>query len=244
MLSVLSTVARVEIIGDAILVLGDCADILPLIESANALLTDPPFGIGERQGTISKERNRNAYEGFDDTPENVRDNIIPRIIAALALAERGLIIPGGKCYHFYPPATDIGMFYQPAACGMTHWGRTTCQPILFYGLDPMRGKTIQPLHYQLTEAAEKNGHPCPKPLRAMKWAVNRVSLQRETIIDPFMGSGTSGVAAVQLGRKFIGIEINESYFEIACRRIREATNQGDLFMETPHPEKPKMEAML
>ena len=69
----------------------------------------------------------------------------------------------------------------------------------------------------------------------MKWAVEQLPTDCNTILDPFMGSGTTGVAAVQLGRKFIGIEIEPKYFDIACRRILEATRQKDLFIEAPQP---------
>ena len=219
------------IIGNATLYLGDCRDILPLIGKVDSLITDPPYGIGERSGTISIERNRNDYETYIDSRENLVEQVIPAINLALSVSVRGLITPGGKCAFLYPEPTDIGMIYQPAACGMTHWGRTTCQPILFYGKDPLSGKTIKPIHYQLTEASDKNDHPCPKPTGFMKWCVDRASLAGETILDPFMGSGTTGVAAVQMGRKFIGIEREPKYFEIACRRIEDAQRQQQMFVE-------------
>jgi len=92
-----------------------------------------------------------------------------------------------------------------------------------------------------TETSDKNGHPCPKPIGWMRWAVSLASRAGETILDPFMGSGTTGVAAVKLGRRFIGIEIEPKYFDIACRRIEEATKQPDMFIE-PLPA-PKQEAM-
>jgi site-specific DNA-methyltransferase (adenine-specific)/modification methylase len=220
---------RIETIGSATLYLADCMDVLPTLGKVDAVITDPPYGIGERSGTISKERNKNDYVSYDDTPENIVSEIVPRIIVALALAKRGLVTPGGKCAFFYPKPTDIGMVYQPAACGMTHWGRTTCQPILFYGKDPKCGLTIKPIHYQLTESPEKCGHPCPKPTGFMKWCVDRASVDGETILDPFMGSGTTGVAAVQMGRKFIGIEREPKYFDIACERIENAQRQSNLF---------------
>ena len=75
--------------------------------------------------------------------------------------------------------------------------------------------------------------PCPKPVAWMRWAISRGSRVNETILDPFMGSGTTGVAAVKLGRKFIGIEIEERYFSIACRRISDALKQPDMFIDPP-----------
>lgn len=83
--------------------------------------------------------------------------------------------------------------------------------------------------FSSTEAAEKNGHPCPKPLRQMQWLINRASKAGETVLDPFMGSGTTGVAAAGMGRRFIGIEIEPQYFETACRRIEQAYAQPRLF---------------
>ena len=77
-------------------------------------------------------------------------------------------------------------------------------------------------------------HPTQKPLNLMRWCID-VAGDAETILDPFMGSGTTGVAAIQLGRKFIGIEREPKYFDIACQRIEQAVAQGQLF-EPEHPK--------
>ena len=93
-------------------------------------------------------------------------------------------------------------------------------------------------------AANMDGrvHPTQKPLDLMKWCIEQLPASAQTILDPFMGSGTTGVAAVKLGRKFIGIEIEPKYFDIACRRITDALSRPDLFIEPPKPA--KQEAML
>jgi DNA modification methylase len=78
---------------------------------------------------------------------------------------------------------------------------------------------------------ERGEHPTQKPLGVMKWAIGHIPEPANTILDPFMGSGTTGVAAVQMGRDFIGIEREPKYFDIACRRIEQAQRQGDLFIE-------------
>ena len=97
--------------------------------------------------------------------------------------------------------------------------------------------------FSSVEPAEKNGHPCPKPIRQMIWMVNRMTRNKDdSILDPFMGSGTTGVAAIQLGRKFIGIEREPKYFDIACKRIEQAVAQGQLF--APEPVKQVQEALL
>ena len=75
-----------------------------------------------------------------------------------------------------------------------------------------------------------NTHPCPKPPRLSRWLVNRASLAGETVLDPFMGSGSFGCAAVTMDRNYIGIEKDAGYFDSACRRIEQAQKQGDLFI--------------
>ena len=226
-------IRREVIIGECRLLLGDCLEILPTLDKVDAVVTDPPYGIGKRSGTISKQRNKNDYASYDDAPENIPCKIIPCVTIALSLSVCGIITPGGKAWHHYPAPTDIGMVYQPAATGMTHWGRTTCQPLLFYGKDPKSGLTIKPLHFVLTDRPEAFNHPCVKPLRLVKWMVDRVSYEGATILDPFMGSGTTGVACAKMGRKFIGIEIDENYFNIACKRIQAAYDQPDMFVPQP-----------
>ena len=95
----------------------------------------------------------------------------------------------------------------------------------------------------LIARGETGEHPTQKPLGLLRWCLGFIPNAR-TILDPFMGSGTTGVACVKLGRKFIGIEIDEGYFEIACKRIRDAYAQPDMFIERPKAEQPKQEALL
>lgn len=101
------------------------------------------------------------------------------------------------------------------------------------------GNATRPDFLEWSEAADKNGHPCPKPTMFMQRWIDRVAFTAETILDPFMGSGTTGVAAIQLGRSFIGIEREPKYFDIACRRIEQAQAQGQLFV----PDQPKPEQL-
>lgn len=223
---------RVEKIGSATLYLGDCRDVLGTLEPVSAVVTDPPWGLGQLTGTISKERARNVYVSYDDTEDNVRDLIVPAIAAALRLSGgRGLVSCGVPCMHLYPKARAVGGFYQPAAVGMSPWGFAGFNPVLFYGKDPRDGKGQSSVMTTLTERASTDEHPCAKPVGAMKWMVNKGSLPGETVLDPFMGSGTTGVACVVLGRGFVGIEIEPAYFDVACRRIEEAQRQGDLFIK-------------
>jgi len=87
-------------------------------------------------------------------------------------------------------------------------------------------------------------HPSQKPIEVMEWCIRQVPDDAETIFDPFMGSGTTGVACVKLGRKFIGIEIDSGYFEIACKRISDAYSQPDLFVDSTKAEPENQEEMF
>jgi site-specific DNA-methyltransferase (adenine-specific) len=219
---------RKETIGNATLYLGDCMTILPGL-TADAVVTDPPYGVG-LGSRDNNNRHREAYEGFEDSPEYIKAVVVPAVQLALKIAPRGLVTCGVRNLHAYPIPNHIGSIYYPAATGCNVWGFSCWQPMLYYGNDPHAGYGSLHDSFTSTEQAEKNGHPCPKPLRQMIWMVNRVSRERgDTILDPFMGSGTTGIACQNLGRKFIGIELHEPYFNIACERIENAQRQERLF---------------
>ena len=226
-------IKREVIIGDCRLILGDCLEILPLLGKVDAVVTDPPYGVklGEDGPTAI---GKTAYNGFADTPEYVRDVCVKAIQFAIERFGRAVLTPGNRNCFSYPQPDEIGTIYNPAGAGFSRWGFTTSQPVLYYGKDPHLPKR-KPQAIYSTELTEKNGHPCPKPINLMKWLVDRGSLLGETVLDPFMGSGTTGVACVKLGRKFIGIEIDEGYFNIACDRIRKAYAQPDMFIAPREP---------
>jgi DNA modification methylase len=232
---------RVETIGDCTLYLGDCLEILPTLGKVDAVVTDPPYGVdlGARD---NNNRERVAYASTKDSPEFVSAVAVPAIDICREKYGRVVLTPGIKNLARYSTPDHIGAIYYPAGAGCNVWGFTCWQPILYYGKDPFGGRGSRPDSFQSTEAAEKNGHPCPKPIGQMRRLVDRCSTEGETILDPFMGSGTTGVACVNLDRKFIGIEIEPRYFDIACRRIEEAYKQPRLFAD-PKPTT-KQEAFL
>jgi len=238
---------RVETIGDATLYLGDCMDILPTLGKVDAVITDPPYGVGlgshkgaaeTRSGLLVKQ----GYESYDDTIENFAAVVVPAIVLALSKAERGLVFCSDKGAWLLPAPAALGGVFMPAACGRNAWGYQSLAHALLYGKAPDLHLGAKATAIRSSESADKNGHPCPKPTGWMSWAVGLASRPLETALDPFMGSGTTGVACVQLGRKFIGIEREPKYFEIACRRIEQAVNQGQLF--TPAAPKAVQEALL
>lgn len=213
---------KVEI-GPCTLYCGDCREILPALDSVDAVVTDPPWGLGALTGTTSKQRNRNAYLSHEDTVENIERIVIPGVVEALKLAGgRGLITPGVRAMWLYPRPRNVGGFYQPAVVGMSSWGFAAFNPVLFYGKDPRDGKGQSATMTTLTERASTTDHPCAKPLGAMLWMVEKASLRGELILDPFMGSGTTGIACIQTERRFVGIEKEPRYFDLARQRIEAA----------------------
>jgi DNA modification methylase len=249
-------IKREVVIGDCRLLLGDCLEVLhhhfPACFRVGAVITDPPYGVGftgklavQRGGGQTK--GDSGYASFEDTPDNIDSIIVPAIVRAIEIARRGAVTPGTRNMFKYPTPADVGCFYSAAGTGVGRWGFTCSQPILFYGKDPFleagRGSRANSLGQTYPNDANAVGHPCAKPLPQMLWLVGRASAEGETVLDPFMGSGTTGVACVKLGRKFIGIEIDEGYFDIACERIRKAYAQPDMFIETARVPEPKQEAL-
>jgi site-specific DNA-methyltransferase (adenine-specific) len=205
---------------------GDSREVLPEV-AADVLVTDPPYGVnlGDTHGTGGQHGLvRGAYASFDDTYESFVSVVVPIIAASLAATKRGAVFSGPHLQEL-PKATAIGGIYCPAGSGRHAWGFKTFLPVLFYGIDPRVHLGAKPNTISSTATAEANGHPCPKPLRWMRWLVERVSLDGECILDPFMGSGTTLVA--DLGLRAIGIEIEERYCEIAAKRLaQEVLNLG------------------
>lgn len=211
----------VRIGNNVTLYLGDCREILPTLGNVDAVVTDPPYGLDVDYGM------------YDDTRKSLIE-LAPQWIAAAKLAtDRIVCTPGVTNLWLYPEPYWTMCWAISGAGARGKWGFNCWQPILCYGADPYltSGKGARPDLIFVNETSEKNGHPCPKPLGFMKRLVDRSSLIGETVCDPFMGSGTTGAACVNLGRQFVGIELEPKFFDIACRRIEETTKQSDLFIE-------------
>ena len=221
---------RHEQIGDATLYLGDCREILPTLGKVDAVVTDPPYGIGFE------------YASHDDDPDKwfvLLDTVVPlcRKIAGFVVMPSCAIKRLGWWYENHKPdwliAWHKGSPGHQSAVGFNDWEPHVCW-----------GRPKHPMHDYFSTACgfDDNGHPCPKPIAYSQWLVSRAAQNGGTILDPFMGSGTTGVACAKLGRKFIGIEIEPKYFDIACRRIEAAYKQPDLFIQKPEPA--KQEALI
>jgi site-specific DNA-methyltransferase (adenine-specific) len=233
---------RIEHLAEGVtLYLGCCREIMPTLGSVDATITDPPYGVGFK-GKATKDAIRvDSYLSYDDTRENFLLSVRPALDEALSKSRRSAIMCGNKTVHDLPTPADIGGIYAPAGGGLSSWGFVCFHPVLFYGRSPYMetGMGSRPTVVSISHpgghiTGERDiGHPCPKPVLYMDWLVSFASLRGETILDPFMGSGTTGVAAVKSGRKFIGIEIEPKYFDIACRRVSDALSRPDLFISPP-----------
>lgn len=204
--------------------LGDCREIVPQLGKFDLLLTDPPYGIDCGNNKSSKETRsgllvKGAYASYSDTLENYKLVVVPAIIESLGHCERGAVFGFAPNIFILPPPSVVSGIFVPAGCGRNKWGWTTFMPILFYGCAPNLQLGAQPTAIESTDTAEKNGHPTPKPLTWFTWLVSLGSRELETILDPFAGSGTTGRAAKDLGRKCTMVEREERYCEIAARRM-------------------------
>lgn len=212
------------VIGNATLYLGDCRDILPTIGKVDAVITDPPYGIGEANGK-NKSRGKLAVSK-DYNVKNWDDKIIDQeTIDFIIENSNNQIIFGGNYYSL--PPTSCWLIWDKEN-GATDFA--DCE-IAWTNLK----KAIRIIRYQWHGMIRKNNeprghHPTQKPIGVMKWCISHLPKDAISIIDPFMGSGTTGIAAVQMGRKFIGIEQDAEYFDIACKRIEDAQRQKDFFI--------------
>ena len=198
------------IIGNATLYCGDCRDILPTLPKVDAVITDPPYGIG-----IAANPVRQAHEKLDWDASAPDSEIINSCVAAGDVA----VLWGGNYFDLSPQQC----FFIWDKVQPQDFSLAMCEFAWTNKKGPAK------MHRQSVLSYRKE-HPTQKPIELMEWCINQVG-NPKTILDPFMGSGTTGVAAVQMGRKFIGIEREPKYFDIACKRIEDAQRQVDLFIE-------------
>ena len=201
---------RVEHIGDATLYLGDCLEILPTLGKVDAVVTDPPYGIIANKMTLCNGK-KDFFRGKS------WDEHAPDVLHLLDIGKYH-IFWGGNYFDGLPKTNDWLI-----------WDKVQPDSVSFSGAelawsDIGRNARVYRHHW----GDEDKQHPTMKPISLMQWCLGLLPFS-ETILDPFMGSGTTGVACANLGRKFIGIEIEPKYFDIACRRIELAYKQPRLF---------------
>lgn len=207
---------------------GDARGLLDL--PADVLITDPPYGVGLTTKT-SDFRDSDAFDAgeslrastlYRDDPDHVRGLVGGVIAPLIERIGRALVFTGARMMFAYPEPTAVGGVFTPNGAGRSPWGFQCLHPILYYGKDPFLadGKGSRPNGFRDEQPnREKWDHPCPKPLSWMRWAVARASREGETVLDPFAGTGTTLAAAKALGRKAVGVEIEERYCEQAAVRL-------------------------
>ena len=214
--------SRVERIGNATLYLGDCLAILPALPPVDAVVTDPPYGISYRHGARAGGRlmgtDGMAIAG-DDQPFDPSPWLCWPCVMWGAEHFKSRLPDGGRWLVWNKRRPGV---VRDQGCIENAWVSTPGVTRIFHhvwdGADmgSERGERV---------------HSNQKPVALIAWCLTFVP-NAVTVLDPYMGSGTTGVACAKLGRKFVGIEIDPTYFDIACRRIEEAQRQPDFFVDT------------
>jgi DNA modification methylase len=253
---------RVETIGDCTLYLGDCREILPTLGRVDAVVTDPPYAVsiaGSANNSPTGRRELDFFAGDSDWAA-MNALVLTALRAAVSLAPTTFV---AWCSHrqigfINQTLEDAGystrqLFWRkscppPSAPGS---GFSSAVENAVYGYLPGRFWGGGQYDFNIFDCDSyrfgqpgKVDHPTQKPLALIEWNVSKLCAPTATILDPFMGSGTTGVSCVRLGRKFIGIEIEPKYFDIACRRIEQAERQGDMFLQSPRARKAAQSDML
>ncbi len=216
---------RVETIGLATLYLGDCREIVPTLPRPDAVISDPPYGIGWKT-PVSPRRPKSGWTVIgDDSPFDATPWV------------------GGPCV-LWGANNYAGRL--PDSAGWLVWDKRHNMPpndqsdceLAFCNVS----RSVRVFRYTWNGGGSllaENGperaiHPTQKPVALMRWCIEQARVSAGgTILDPYMGSGSTGVAAVQMRHPFVGIEIEPRYFDIACRRIEQAQRQGDMFRDAP-----------
>ena len=215
----MSAIVREVTIGNCRLIQGDCLEVMKELGPVDAVVTDPPYGIARDHLKAS------ASGGWSKlySTQIEWDDAAPQIAAEMAIAKsKNQIIWGGNYFALKPKrGWLIWDKMQNHSSGHAELAWTTCDI-------PIRNFSYS--RAQLS--SEIKQHPTQKPVALMEWCLGFVP-DAQTILDPFMGSGTTLVACAKMGRKGIGIELDPDYFDIAVKRVEEAYAQPDLFVEPP-----------
>jgi len=257
----MSAIKREVIIGDCRLLLGDCLEIMTELGAVDHVITDPPF---EKEAHTAVRRTQKSIR--EDTPAGLDFDAITDA-ARTAIPQWSASRCNGWLLTFCQvEAVSVwrdtmelaGLKYKR---GMA-WVKPDSSP-QFNGQMPAQGYECiasawcgvghsawngggrRGVFTHLTNQPDRHGaHPTEKPVKLMRELVALFSNTGQTILDPFMGSGTTGVACLREQRKFIGIELSEKYFDIACARIRDAHSRPDMFIEAARAPEPEQQVLF
>lgn len=217
---------RKEIIGAATLYLGDCRDILPTLPKVDAVITDPPYGIayqhsGGGLGVAGRRNSKRPIHGDDEPFDPSHIATLAPFVLMFGADHFRARLPDGGAFIAWDKSLGIGpkdSFSDAEFAWCSAKVKRNAIRYLWKGVASEK-------------AGEENGaryHPTMKPQGVMRICIELAG-DAALILDPYMGSGSTGVAAVRMGRKFIGCEIDERHFETACRRIEDAQRMTDMF---------------
>jgi len=205
-------------LGPVRLIRGDCTLIAPKLEGVDAVITDPPYGIGfASQPTTGGRRRGQEREQWDE--KTIAD--MPSLAALAGVS----VIWGGNYYPMRPTRGWLSWFKPDAPPSMASL------ELAWTSVD----QNARQISWSIAATnPERVGHPTQKPVRVMQWSMDQVSVPTGSLIlDPFMGSGTTLIAAIRTGRRAIGIEIDERHFRTAVERVRRELSQPMLPAMTP-----------
>jgi site-specific DNA-methyltransferase (adenine-specific) len=242
---------REAVFGDARLILGDCLEVIPIIGRVNHVITDPPYEddahradrkiTGRNRPLIAEPFNFASIEATRDAVAVSMRSVCDGWLIAFCMAEgvrawRDSIETAGAKYKrsmvWIKPDAMPQFNGQGPAVGFEMMVSAWCGD----GYSQWNGGGRVGTFYHNKNSGGKHEHPAQKPLPLIRELIELFSSPGEIILDPFMGSGTTGVACIQLGRQFIGVEQNEEYFDIACKRMAEAYSQPRLPLAIPKPK--------
>ena len=212
-----------ERIGPHRLILGDCLEVMPTLGKVDAVVTDPPYGIGENDKKIASRTNLATVKDYgavkwDSAPASAAHIAMMREISGHQ------IIFGGNYFDGLSP-TSCWLVWDKQNTG----DFADCE-LAWTNLPKAVRRIYWRWNGMIRKGDDVREHPTQKPVGVMEWCIGHLPAEAHTILDPFMGSGTTGVACQKLGRAFIGIELDPEYFAIACKRVDEAMRQPDLFI--------------
>lgn len=236
---------RIEKIGDATLYLGDCLEILPTLDKVDAVVTDPPYLLvsgGVTRPMMGGKFNSSEYDNKGAIVATDLDwsDFMPVIYAALNEGHAYFMANNRHVAEAIKQGESAGFKFH----NLLVWDKGTATPNRWY----MKNCEFTAFLYkgaakQINDCGMKQliscpivfnaDHPTEKPVAIMESYIKNSTQRGNAVLDPFMGSGTTGVACAKLGRKFIGIELEPKYFDIACKRIEDAYRQPDMFVNPP-----------
>lgn len=218
--------SRIETIAEGVtLYLGDCREILPTLGPIDALVTDPPYGIGADVGA-----GKSADKWGKFSADN-RWDLEPPAIEFLRLLigrTKSAIIWGGN--YFELPASSCWLIWDKETAGITTFA--DCE-VAWTNLPKAMRLKRHLWSGPYMKVKEERFHPTQKPLAIMQWCIEQLPATAKSVIDPYLGSGTTGVASVKAGKAFVGVEQDPRFFDVACRRISDAVARPDMFVAPP-----------